>query len=55
MASNNLAIGARALLAAGADPNRRTEKPYAGDTPLTIARQSHAREVVEVLKEYGAK
>lgn len=55
MASNNLAVGAEALLAAGADPNRPTEKPYTGDTPLSIARSSGARDVVEVLLRYGAK
>ncbi len=55
MASNNLAVGAEALLVAGADPNRPTEKPYTGDTPLSIARSSGARDVVEVLLRYGAK
>ncbi|GLC49782.1 hypothetical protein PLESTB_000308100 [Pleodorina starrii] len=49
MASNNLAIGAEALLVAGADPNRETEKPYIGERPLQIAQFSGAREVEEVL------
>lgn len=50
MASNNLAIGAEALLKAGADPN------YAGgigETPLTIARSSQARETMQVIQKYG--
>lgn len=49
MASNNLAVGAEALLAAGADPRKTSGKPYGGDTPLAIARQSGARDVAAVL------
>jgi hypothetical protein len=51
MASNNLPVGAKALLEAGADPD------YAGKcgaTPLQIARESRGREVTRVLEEYGA-
>lgn len=55
MASNNLAQGAEMLLQAGADPNKVTGKPYAGDTPLKIALQSGARDVVAVLRRYGAR
>lgn len=47
-ASNNLAAGARALLAAGADRNART---LSGETALDIARASNAREVVALLAE----
>eukprot|EP00746_Dinoflagellata_sp_MGD_P150101 gnl/MRDRNA2_/MRDRNA2_82031_c0_seq1.p1 gnl/MRDRNA2_/MRDRNA2_82031_c0~~gnl/MRDRNA2_/MRDRNA2_82031_c0_seq1.p1 ORF type:complete len:332 (-),score=80.22 gnl/MRDRNA2_/MRDRNA2_82031_c0_seq1:130-1125(-) len=48
MASNNLAIGAAALLEAGADP----ENPgKCGATPMQIAQQSEARDVIKVLKE----
>lgn len=52
MASNNLAVGARALLMAGADPNARTKH---GETPMSIARASHARDVMQVLKDFKAK
>ncbi|GIL88324.1 hypothetical protein Vretifemale_16290 [Volvox reticuliferus] len=55
MASNNLVIGAEALLKAGADPNRETDKPYIGERPLQIAQFAGAREVEEVLIRYGAK
>ncbi|KAI9000344.1 ankyrin repeat-containing domain protein [Hyaloraphidium curvatum] len=55
MASNNLPVGAEALLRAGADANRRSGPPYAGETPLSIARSSGARDVVEVLKRYGGR
>lgn len=55
MASNNLAIGAEALLKADADPNRKSGPPYAGETPLDIARQSKANEVIDVLRRFGAK
>lgn len=55
MASNNLAVGAEALLKAGADPSPRSGKPYGGDTPLTVARQSRALEVIQVLMRFGAK
>eukprot|EP00198_Chlamydomonas_reinhardtii_P002771 XP_001692107.1 predicted protein [Chlamydomonas reinhardtii] len=54
MASNNLPIGAEALLKAGADPDRATGQPYAGETALRIARQAGAREVGAVLLSYGA-
>jgi ankyrin repeat protein len=55
MASNNLDKGARALLEAGADVNRASGPPYAGETPLDIALSSGAREVAAVLREYGGK
>ena len=46
MASNNLGIGAKALLEAGADPmNRGT----VGATPIEIARSSMAQDVIAVL------
>lgn len=48
MASNNLAAGARALLVAGADLNASVE----GATPLVVAIQSDAKDVVKVLKEF---
>mmetsp|Transcript_10681 Transcript_10681/g.15201 ORF Transcript_10681/g.15201 Transcript_10681/m.15201 type:complete len:122 (-) Transcript_10681:361-726(-) len=47
MASNNLPIGASALLEAGADPNAS----MGGITPLMIAKESHAWDVVRVLQE----
>ena len=49
MASNNLAVGAEALLEAGADPRRATR---GGETALSIATQSNARDVIEVLSRY---
>jgi len=52
MASNNLAVGAKALLEAGADPNN---KGRAGCTPLECALSSGARDVIKVLKESGLK
>jgi len=50
MASNNLAIGAEALLKAGADPN------YGGgigETPLSVAHGSRARDFIQVIQKYG--
>lgn len=55
MASNNLAAGAEALLKAGADASRATQKPYNGDTPMKVARQSGAKDVIKVLQQYGGK
>ncbi len=55
MASNNLPIGAEALLQAGADPNKLSGKPFGGETPMGIARQSHAIDVIQVLKKYGGR
>mmetsp|Transcript_35001 Transcript_35001/g.87287 ORF Transcript_35001/g.87287 Transcript_35001/m.87287 type:complete len:242 (-) Transcript_35001:229-954(-) len=52
MASNNLAIGAMALLAANAVSNASTE-PGGRGTPEQIARSSHANEVLRVLKQYS--
>lgn len=51
MASNNLAAGAEALLAAGANANTQT---WGGDTALDVALASDARAVVEVLRRYDA-
>jgi len=48
MASNNLAVGAKALLDGGADP---TNEAGAGAAPLQVARQSAARDVVRVLED----
>lgn len=53
MASNNLAVGAAALIAAGANPTATTIRPYQGDTPLATAQQSSAHDVVAVLKKAG--
>ena len=50
MCSNNLAIGAAALLAAGADPLNKGE---AGASPLEIARSSAARDVLAELEAFG--
>ena len=52
MASNNLKIGAEALLKAGAKWNDQSTKPYSGETPMSIALQSSAYEVVKILREY---
>lgn len=52
MASNNLAVGAEALLKAGAAPNART---LHGETPMSVARGSAAHDVIRVLLRYGAK
>ena len=49
MASNNLAIGARVLLEAGADV---TNEGRCGRSPLRIARGSAANDVVDVLVPY---
>jgi len=48
MASNNLAIGAAALMEAGADPENAGK---CGATPLQVALQSRAADVVRVLRE----
>lgn len=50
MASNNLDVGAKALLAAGADP----QSSGAGG-PMRIAQQAEARGVIEALTEHGKK
>ena len=46
MASNNLAVGLEALLAAGADHQEKTSR---GETPWQIARSSRAVDVTRVL------
>jgi hypothetical protein len=48
MASNNLGVGAAALLDAGADPSNPGK---CGATPMQIAQQSEAHDVIRVLKE----
>ena len=48
MASNNLAVGAQALLLHGADPSDASN-------PLKVAKQSEAAAVVSVLAAHGAK
>ncbi len=50
MASNNLAVGARALLEAGADADALTEGGRRGETALDIARASGAKDVVALLQ-----
>jgi len=50
MASNNLPRGAEALLEARADPNNAGK---CGATPLQIAQESRAAEVVQLLKRCG--
>lgn len=52
MASNNLAIGAEALLAAGADPLGRTSGGRGGETPLQVAKDARAYAVITVLQKY---
>lgn len=52
MASNNLAVGAQALLDAGADPH---SSHAAAGSPLEVAMQSRAADVIRVLKNFGAK
>jgi hypothetical protein len=49
MASNNLAVGAEALLVAGADPSNTGGT---GATPMQIARESRATDVIKVLQSY---
>lgn len=59
MASNNLDIGAAALLAAGADPMGLAREgggalqPRGSHTPATVAQQSAAAKVSAVLKRHG--
>lgn len=50
MASNNLAVGAKALLDAGASPTAATR---GGETPLAVALASRALDVLRVLQEYS--
>jgi hypothetical protein len=53
MASNNLAVGARALLKAGAIPNHPTERGGRG-TPMDVARAARALDVIAVLQQHAA-
>mmetsp|Transcript_4629 Transcript_4629/g.6914 ORF Transcript_4629/g.6914 Transcript_4629/m.6914 type:complete len:257 (-) Transcript_4629:140-910(-) len=50
MASNNLAIGAKALLDAGANPYKVTKY---GEDALSIAISSSAHDVIKVLKDFA--
>ena len=52
MASNNLAIGARALLEAGADLHAMTSR---GETAKDIAIESGAMDALNVLEEFEHK
>jgi len=52
MASNNLAVGAEALLQARANGSAKTPR---GETPMSVALESNARDVVRVLKAHGIK
>ena len=58
MASNNLAVGAAALLKAGADPkalsatDEKGGKRGGGETPMAVARSAGAYDVVQVLLPY---
>lgn len=49
MASNNLALGAEALLSSGVDPLSTTSH---GEKPMQIARSSRAVDVIRVLTRY---
>ena len=51
MASNNLALGAKMLIAAGANPNNRGAISC---TPMEVARQSRAVDVIKVLEAISA-
>jgi len=53
MASNDLAIGAEALLKAGADPNGRAASSR--ETPLSTALRSGAMAAASVIQRYGGK
>ena len=53
MASNNLAIGAEALLQAGADVYASTSRR--GETPMSIARSAGAADVIAVLMRFMKK
>mmetsp|Transcript_10763 Transcript_10763/g.25030 ORF Transcript_10763/g.25030 Transcript_10763/m.25030 type:complete len:143 (+) Transcript_10763:44-472(+) len=59
MCINDFAVGAEALLKAGASPTRRTEagagSELRGKTPMEIAKESKARKVVRVLAKYMAR
>merc|ERR1712203_1298325 len=52
MASNNLVIGARALLEAGTNLNVQTDR---GETAKSIAREAGAIDVLKILKEFDTK
>ena len=53
MASNNLDIGGEALVKAGLDPYKKTGEPYAGDSPLGIAKSSRAIQFLMMLQRNG--
>ena len=52
MASNNLAVGAEALLSAGADVNAET---WAGQTPLSVALQAGALDAAAVIRRFNGR
>jgi len=52
MASNNLAVGAEALLKAGAEGNARTQH---GESAMSIAKGSAAHDVIRILLSYKAE
>jgi len=54
MASNNLAIGAVALLGSGANAEGKTGEPYCGDTPMKIAINAGADQVKIALEFFIA-
>lgn len=53
MASNNLEIGGEALIKAGVDPYAKTGEPYAGDSPVGIAKSSRAIQFLMMLQRLG--
>mmetsp|Transcript_17396 Transcript_17396/g.49801 ORF Transcript_17396/g.49801 Transcript_17396/m.49801 type:complete len:250 (+) Transcript_17396:97-846(+) len=53
MASNNLDIGGEALIKAGLDPYKKTGEPYAGDSPVGIAKSSRAIQFLMMLQRNG--
>lgn len=53
MASNNLAVGAEALLRAGADMDFKTGPPYDGDSALDIAKQSRSYDVIFLFQRWA--
>ena len=55
MASNNLAIGAKALLEAGADLHARTAQTGRCETAQSIALEAGAYDVLKVLEDYDLK
>lgn len=52
MASNNLAIGAHALLVAGANLHVKTDR---GETAISIAKEAGAMDVIKLFKEFESR